>query len=256
MADLRPGVTKWTDSDLEAYHITVSSQTKKKFFGVPHLPPPAHPALVDYMDLPDRRTMSSSTRKLLWYCDLANSPGPGQFRTAGVNFFAKLLETYGYNDGRRIVFTHHPLPLPICGVTSVVEMDISVMDDNEILMVVLDLTRLEDIWYYLEPTVIAGAIAAYVANNKVRVNMNLPPLDAITIPAITLEGLTPTFYKIPVTAELSEAVARGTYPTSKTRVLRYFPKYSVHPRSLAFRETEDRAEFLACLEAFKQFLRK
>ncbi|KAG2043052.1 hypothetical protein BDR03DRAFT_942745 [Suillus americanus] len=85
--------------------------------------------------------------------------------------------------------------------------------------------------------------------------MNLPPLDVITIPAITLQGLTPTFYKIPVTVELSEAVARGTYPTSKTRVLRYFPKFSGHPRNFAIRNLKDRAEFLACLEAFKQFLR-
>ncbi|KAG1874634.1 hypothetical protein DFJ58DRAFT_626703, partial [Suillus subalutaceus] len=216
MADLRrtagPGVTEWSEYDLDAYHITVSSQTKRKFFGMPRLPPPAHPsALVDFMNPPDPRIMSASTKKLLGYFNLGNYPYYGQYRTGRINFFAKLLETYGYNDGRRIVFTHHPLPLPICGVSSLVEMDISVMDDDEILMVVQDKTptRFDEntsesqSWVDPEAIVIAGAIAAYAANNKVRVDMNLPLLDVITIPAITLEGLTPTFYKIPVTAELS-----------------------------------------------------
>ncbi|KAG2043051.1 hypothetical protein BDR03DRAFT_942742 [Suillus americanus] len=120
MADLKrtagPGVTEWTDYDLDAYHITVSSQTKRKFFGVPRLPPPAHPTLVDFMNLPDPQIMSRSTKKLLRYFDLANYPDYGQCRTGSVNFFAKLLETCGYSGGRRIVFTHHPLLLPICGV--------------------------------------------------------------------------------------------------------------------------------------------
>lgn len=81
--------------------------------------------------------------------------------------------------------------------------------------------------------------------------MNLPSLNVITIPAITLQGITPTFYKIPVTAELSEAVARGRYPTLHNTRSSIF---SVHPRSMAIRGTEDRVEILACLEALKQFL--
>ncbi|KAG1820394.1 uncharacterized protein BJ212DRAFT_1478509 [Suillus subaureus] len=186
MADLRriarPGITEWTKYDLDAHHIIVSSQTKQKFFGVPCLPPPAHPTLVDFRNFADRRIMAVQDSKF--------------------NFFAKLLETYGYNDGRRIVFTHHPLPLPVCGASSLVEMNVFVMDDNEILMVVQDQSETRSnenmlrSWSHLEPTVIAGAIVAYAANNKVRVDMNLPPLDIITIPAITLKGLTSTFYKI------------------------------------------------------------
>ncbi|KIK48771.1 hypothetical protein CY34DRAFT_782741 [Suillus luteus UH-Slu-Lm8-n1] len=79
-------------------------------------------------------------------------------------------------------------------------------------------------------------------------------LNNITILAITLQGITPTFYKIPVTAELSEAVARGRHTLHCSS-----PIFSVHPRSMATlatrsRETKDRAEILACLEALLQSL--
>ena len=66
-------------------------------------------------------------------------------------------------------------------------------------------------------------------------------------------GTNPVFYKIPVTAELSEAVRRGTYPATETRVLKYVPVLP-RRRSLGMRPLENRVELLACLEAFKQFL--
>ncbi|KAG2751460.1 hypothetical protein P692DRAFT_20726586, partial [Suillus brevipes Sb2] len=59
-------------------------------------------------------------------------------------------------------------------------------------------------------------------------------LNITTILAMTLQGITSTFYKIPVTAELSEAVARGRYTLHCSS-----SKLSVHPRSM----------ILACLEA-------
>jgi hypothetical protein len=105
-----------------------------------------------------------------------------------------------------------------------------------------------------EPQVIAEAIAAFAANNKVRVtSLNLAPLAAATFPAITMVGTSPIFYKITVTAQLSTAVQQGTYPEHETRVLRYIP---VFPRrqSLGMRPLENRVEVLACSEAFKQFL--
>lgn len=63
MADSRriakPGVTKWTDNDLDAYHITVSSQTKQKFFWALRLPDFHHLLIlpftltVDFMNISD-----------------------------------------------------------------------------------------------------------------------------------------------------------------------------------------------------------
>lgn len=42
----------------------------------------------------------------------------------------------------------------------------------------------------------------------------------MTIPCITVVGTTPTFYLVPVTKELSDAVMTGQYPPTQTRVLK------------------------------------
>ncbi|KAG0705464.1 hypothetical protein DFH29DRAFT_906593 [Suillus ampliporus] len=243
---------EWGAYELRAYHITVSQQTKQEFFGMPHLPPPDHPKLlVDFMNTQDRRQVAGDTKKLVHYLDIALYPCFGH-DAAVVNLMAKLLETLGYDDDHRIIFIHHSLPFSICGASSLAEIDIYVLaDSNEVLMLVRDDQRLLKVTDP-EPEVIAGAIAAYAANNKAREAINIPPLNTITLPAITMMGTSPIFYKIPVTAELSEAVSRGMYPTTETRVLRYFPQPPIHAMGMSF--PEDRAEILACLHAFKHFL--
>jgi hypothetical protein len=243
----------WTANELAAYHITVVSQNKQQFFGVPNLPAPARPSLVGFMTTEDRQhAPDSETRKLLHYLDLALDPKVGQ-EAAVDNFAAKLLEKLGYDDGDRIIFIRRALPLVICGVSSLAQTDLCVMDDDEVLLLVQEDKRLLSL-KDPEPQVIAGAIAAFSVNNKVRVtSLNLAPLVTTTFPAITMVGTNPIFYKITVTAQLSTAVQQGTYPVNETRVLRYIP---ILPRrqSLGMRPLENRVEILACLEAFKQFL--
>ncbi|KAF8240065.1 hypothetical protein L208DRAFT_1352965 [Tricholoma matsutake] len=243
----------WTESELAAYHITIVPQNKQEFFGLDDLPAPASPSLAGFMTIEDREhAMDRETRKLLHYLDLALDPKVGQ-EAAVDNFAAKLLEKLGYDDGDRIIFIRRALPFLICGVSSFAQTDVCVMDDNEVLLLVQEDKRLLSL-KDPEPQVVAEAIAAYALNNKVRVtSLNLPSLPAITLPAITMIGTNPIFYKITVTAELSSAVQQGTYPTTETRVFRYIP---VLPRrhSLGMRPLENRVEILACLEAFKRFL--
>ncbi|KAI9456244.1 hypothetical protein BJY52DRAFT_1108210, partial [Lactarius psammicola] len=43
-------------------------------------------------------------------------------------------------------------------------------------------------------------------------------LDSMTIPCIVMVRTGPTFYLVPVTQKLSEAVATGKYPPSSTAV--------------------------------------
>lgn len=243
----------WTASELAAYNITVESQNKQQFFGVPDLPAPARPSLVGFLTTEDRQNApDNETRKLLHYLDLALDPKVGH-ESAVDNFAAKLLEKLEYDDGERIIFVRRALPFLICGVTSMAQTDICVMDDNEILLLVQEdkrLTSLKD----PEAQVIAEAIAAFAVNNKVRVtSLNLAPLAVATIPAITMVGTNPIFYKITVTAELSKAVQQGRYPETETRVLRYIPGLP-RRQSLGMRPLENRVEILSCLEAFKQFL--
>jgi len=247
----------WTTKELDAYHITVESKNKVQFFGEPNLPTPTRPSLVGFMTTADRQhATDSETRKLLHFLDLALDPKGGQ-EAAVENFVAKLLEMLGYDggdEGDGIIFARHVFPFGICGVSSSAQTSICVMgDDDEIyLLVHVDerLSNLKD----PEPQVIAEAIAAFAANNKVRVtSLGLAPLNAAIIPAITMIGTNPIFYKIVVSAELSTAVQHGTYPEDGTPVFRYIlvlPKR----QSLGMRPLENRVEILACLEAFKQLV--
>jgi hypothetical protein len=248
----KPG-SDWTQNELAAYHITIVNQNKHEFFGSTDLPAPVVPSLAGFMTTEDREhAVDGATRKLLHYLDLALDPQVGQ-EAAVDNFAAKLLEKLGYDEGDRIIFIRRALPLVICGVHSIAQTDVCVMDDNEVLLLLQEDKRLLSL-RDPEPQVVAEAIAAYAMNNKVReASLGLPPLASVTFPAITMIGTNPIFYKITVTAELSAAVQQGTYPAMETRVLRYIPVLP-RRRSLGMRPLENRVEILACFEAFKQFL--
>ncbi|KAJ6490224.1 hypothetical protein C8R47DRAFT_1273115 [Mycena vitilis] len=65
--------------------------------------------------------------------------------------------------------------------------------------------------------VIARAIAVFQFNNRKRVDFCREPLESMVIPCIAMSGTRPTFYLVPVTLQLSTAVATGQY-TSETVV--------------------------------------
>ncbi|KAK0490250.1 hypothetical protein IW261DRAFT_1315337, partial [Armillaria novae-zelandiae] len=103
-----------------------------------------------------------------------------------------------------------------------------------------------------EVQVVAGAIAAFQYNNGTRDRNGLDPLDSTIIPAITIFGTRPVFYKVPVTQQLSKAAATGHYPVSETKVV----KCVVAPRSRHLFEgmevPEFRQEVIECYETFKR----
>jgi hypothetical protein len=240
----------WTEYELTAYNIDVIRQTKQEFFGVNDLPAPSNPTLVAFMttqlrtDAPDE-----ATRKLLHFLDLETN-GEAGYEAASQNLVARLLETLGYDSVGRIIFFQRTIPLLICGVYSVAEPDFCLLKGDAILLMVLHRrSPLDD----PEPHIIAAAIAAYTANNKYRLHRDhLPPLSAITFPAITLTDTNFMFYKITVTDELCRAVASGIYPVTKTEVLRYGPVLPSYPLNPPMYPLKNRAVLLACLEAFKQ----
>ncbi|KAG6823877.1 hypothetical protein H0H92_008772 [Tricholoma furcatifolium] len=71
-----------------------------------------------------------------------------------------------------------------------------------------------------EPQVIAEAIAAFQHNNERRRKLDLPTLENMTIPCMTIIGSRPTFYIVPVTGKLNQAVAAGSEPADRTEVRR------------------------------------
>ncbi|KAI0291681.1 hypothetical protein BC826DRAFT_469341 [Russula brevipes] len=243
----------WTNSELRAYNITVVPQTKEQFFGTAKLPAPTNPSIAEFMKVNDQRDAEDEgARKLLHYLDYILNPKVGEGAVV-CDFASKLLEKLGYGDGDRpgTIFMRHSFPFMICGTTLLAQPDICIMDDNEIFLLVQD----DKCGFSKdpEPQVIAEAIAAFVLNNKTREKRNLQPHNRAVIPAITLTGTCPTFYKIPVTTQLSQAVQQGTYPPTETRILRFLPALP-RPISLGIWPLDNRGEILACLEAFRQFV--
>ncbi|KZT65175.1 hypothetical protein DAEQUDRAFT_677250, partial [Daedalea quercina L-15889] len=100
---------------------------------------------------------------------------------------------------------------------------------------------------------IAKATAAVEHNNEVRRSAGLPTLESKIMPGIVLTGTAPTFYKIPVSADLLDHVSHGTYPPEATVVSMYVPEL---PRPLrrytaGIKPLDNREAILRCYGAFK-----
>ncbi|KAJ7759361.1 hypothetical protein DFH07DRAFT_1023649 [Mycena maculata] len=106
------------------------------------------------------------------------------------------------------------------------------------------------------PQLVAEAIGAFHYNNKNREQMfGLPRLPSKVVPGITMQGSAPTFFKVPVSQELVEAVMEGVDPATETIV--YAHLLSI-PRPLerlneGMKPVDNRL-IMSCYEAFRQFL--
>ena len=70
------------------------------------------------------------------------------------------MEKLGHGNGNRIIFMQYALPLVICGVYSLEQINICIMDDNKILLLVQEDKRLFS-WKDSELQAIAEAIAVF-----------------------------------------------------------------------------------------------
>jgi hypothetical protein len=156
----------------------------------------------------------------------------------------------------RVARTRKDLPFWVCGEERYAKTDVCIMDDQNILLLAQeDKRHLEGT--DPEPQLVAEGIAAFYNNNNTRVrSLMLEPLLSKVIPGITMQGTMPTFYKIPVTADLVRAVQLGEYPAQETTVYAHLP---VVPRPArryneGMKPLDNRRVVMACYEAFKQFL--
>ena len=69
-----------------------------------------------------------------------------------------------------------------------------------------------------EAQVIASAIAAFQSNTERRRDLGPNPLDAVTVPWITIADSCSAFYLVPVTMALSNAVIADRYTPTQTQV--------------------------------------
>jgi len=77
------------------------------------------------------------------------------------------------------------------------------------------------------------------------------------MPGIIMVGTSPTFVKIPITADLVQCVQRGEYPATPTVVLAHKPDISEPDPSVrneGMKPLDGRRVILQCYEAFKKFV--
>ncbi|KAG2036024.1 hypothetical protein BDR03DRAFT_961091 [Suillus americanus] len=133
-------------------------------------------------------------------------------------FAREVLITVGFEKGRYGVFSPRWIPLSICDDNrKVAQMSLCLKDESDMLLLLqMDKTLMGR--SNVDARMIIGAITAYQVNNNKRQKRGLHPLDAMTMPCITMVGTRPTFYLVPVTKALSDAVMSCQYPSDRTGV--------------------------------------
>jgi hypothetical protein len=221
----KPG-SDWRRHELRAYDITVHSVSPQEFFcPESEVDPPLtglDPALINSpIDLEDTN-MSDDAYRFLASLDLATNTSQ---ETAIADFARELLRIVGFEERGHILRTRHSIPFSICDSFSMygkkdaqAQADVCLVDRRSAMILLLQVNTTLFSSSDPEPQVIAGAIAAYQYNNARRKRMGLHTLSTMTIPCITMVGTCPTFYLVPVTQQLSDAVINGNRPNFETKV--------------------------------------
>jgi hypothetical protein len=242
----------WTQNKLRAYNIQVVEQSLVEFFNLSQLPL-VPPAVRYFCETTDRfLAPDDDTYKLLHYFDLAKNPKIGQEAVVD-SFIARLLGTLGYASGHRVILTQQAIPLITCGMQCSAQTDVCICDENGYYLLVQTDKQTE----FPEdpaPQLIAEAIAAYQRNNFIRNRvLHIPIRNEITFPGITLIGTSPTFYKIEITTELSDAVMGGIFPADSVVVYRHTPQLPRH-NTEGMAPLENHTAILQYYQAFKAFV--
>jgi len=241
-------------NELAAYNIRVVYQDSATFFGIPNLPQSAVHADVFTASDPDDAA-DYDAYEILKHMDLAMSLAPAE-ESAVDDFAVLLLRALRYTTRGRVFRTRKDIPFIICGEKRHTKTDVCIIDHSDILLLVQEDKRHMEA-SIPEAQLIAEAIAAFAANNRTRQQtLGEPPLASKVMPGITMMGTAPTFYKIPVTTELVDAIAGGVYPTTPTIVYAHLPAIPRPNRrwSEGMKPLDNRRIILSCFEAFKQFV--
>ncbi|RDB31040.1 hypothetical protein Hypma_000145 [Hypsizygus marmoreus] len=111
-------------------------------------------------------------------------------------------------------------------------------------------------WENPEAQLVACAVAAFQMLDEHRWSAGVAPLDKKVVIGITMLRTQPTFFKIPVTAELAQCVKVGMYPANPTIVSGCKSQRPSYPPNIdpEMMRREDLRKLLQYFEALKQFL--
>ena len=216
--------THWGGCELLAYNITISPVTPHEFFfpldPLPTLPLNfINPSILNAAPDGDHEHLSNAISNYLGYLSLASKPTQDSVID---NFAAETLKLLGFNGHNTFVMMGFTVPFVICGDNdAVAEIDVCLLHRTSLILLVLINNKTVLNEPDPEAQVVAQAIATFQFNNRKRGEYGLPPLETMTIPCITMAGTRPTFYLVPVTRGLINAIHLGEYPRlTQTQVVK------------------------------------
>ncbi|KAG1787986.1 hypothetical protein EV424DRAFT_1523573 [Suillus variegatus] len=221
--------SNWDVNELIAYNITVTAVPSQQFFpqeiDVPLTAAGLDPVLATAdSDVRPDADVSRNTAHFLQYLQDATTPyfDVQNVRVPSIDDFARqVLITVGFTRGPYCVLRRRSIPLLICDYNrKVAQISVCLRDMESGMLLLLQMDKTQIGRSNVEACMIPGAIAAYQLNNNKRQERGLPSLDAMTMPCITMIETRPTFYLVPVTKALCDAVISCQYPSARTEVLK------------------------------------
>ena len=185
----------WSANELLAYNITVQRQGAIDFFGR-ELDPIDHldPSLLLSADPSVAADLSKEIYRFLAHLNLASRPNASQESAVG-DLAKSILEVTGFDEFGTILRTRYDIPFTVCGDPHrAAQADMCLVHISSIILLVVqgDGPAVNSI--NPEPQVIVEAVATFQYNNRKRADLDLPPLDMMIIPCITMVGTRPFFY--------------------------------------------------------------
>jgi len=241
----------WTGNELTAFNIQVETVDAATFFNTNQLPNPIVSPVILTNESRPQGQLTRSDRLFFRYLKDAIKG-----EESLVDDFAHfLLSMFEYDEPERVIHQRKEVAFVMCGMTVAAKPDICVMSESDYLLLVQEdkrgTNRTDP-----EPQLIAEAIAAFYQNNLRRRLAGLPMVNSQTFPGITMIGVVPVFYRIPITAELVQCVQAGSNSPEPTIVQRCVPPV---PDRAAYPEEglvplANRRIVMQCFEAFKAFI--
>ena len=245
---------KWTQDDVLAYNIRVVYQDRTTFFGMTDLPSPdVNNAALTAQNPATANDLSTSG--MLHHMNRLTDPltDPDHRAPATVDFVRELFKVLHYH-------TVAPIKLPMFGpkLNYVADqgrppqLDVCIVDGSNVISLVVKVDR-QSRDFDPEARLISDAVGAFNNDNLMRVkHLGTNALPSMVMPGIVMDGTMPTYYKIPVTAELVSAVDAGKRPEQETIVHAYRPEV---PRpGEGMKPLDNRHIILSCFEAFRRFV--
>ena len=136
-----------------------------------------------------------------------------------------MLKVTGYEiPGNTLILTWFAIGLLICGDSNrAAQSDVCIIHLSMTILLLLQEDKTTHNCNEPEPQMMAKAITAYQHNNSIRCNQDIPELNNITFPCLTMVRSQPCFYKVTVTKQLSDAITQGSYPSQVTVIKHCVP---------------------------------